>query len=79
MPEEVWSCLSGPLCSKSFCRSPRLWALFEHLVDAARASYSAALARSRQQDLIRAPQVYCIEHYINPESINRLKRELGLT
>jgi outer membrane protein TolC len=29
-------------------------ALFEHLVDAARASYSAALGRARQQDLIRA-------------------------
>jgi GntR family transcriptional regulator len=41
-------------------------------------SVKAAIAAARE-DLIRAPQVYCIDHYINPDSINRLRRELGLT
>ena len=41
-------------------------------------SVKGAIAAAKQ-DLIRAPQVYCIENYISPDSINRLKRELGLT
>ncbi|NER35892.1 MAG: GntR family transcriptional regulator [Oscillatoria sp. SIO1A7] len=31
-----------------------------------------------RDDLIRAPKIYCIENYIDRDSINRLKRELGL-
>ncbi|HIK13079.1 MAG TPA: GntR family transcriptional regulator [Oscillatoriaceae cyanobacterium M33_DOE_052] len=41
------------------------------------AAVKAAIQANRE-DLIRAPKVYCIENYIDKNSINRLKRELGL-
>lgn len=37
----------------------------------------ATLAAARE-DIIRAPRLICCENYIGAESINRLKRELGL-
>lgn len=37
----------------------------------------AALQKNRE-DIIRPPQIICIENYIGIDSINLLKRELGL-
>jgi GntR family transcriptional regulator len=51
-----------------------------HLIISDRASYAAvrAAVQAARENIIRPPQLVCCENYIATDSIDSLKRELGI-